>query len=118
MLSRWKSIDGSITRFAHRKPSLQISIDRNDQVSLALAKMTVYDRPYALSTSSKNDAINSAGRYIGCPSEMCSSAAAAAADVILGVVVVVVGIVVVVVIVETPPADGRRTIDGSPLAPV
>jgi hypothetical protein len=69
--SRWKSIDGSKTRFAHRKPSSQISIDRNDRVRLALAKTTVYDRPYALSTSSKNDAIDSAGRYIGRASEMC-----------------------------------------------
>ncbi len=31
------------------------------------------------------------------------------------VVVVVVGIVVIVVVAETPPADGRRPIDGSPL---
>ncbi len=68
--------------------------------------MTFYDQPYALSTSSKNDANDSAGRYIGRASEMCSSAVAAAADVIVGVVVVVVGIVIVVVIVETPPADG------------
>ncbi len=34
------------------------------------------------------------------------------------VVVVVVGIVVIVVVAETPPADRRRPIDGSPLAPV
>ena len=34
------------------------------------------------------------------------------------VVVVVVGIVAIVVIAETPPADGRRPIDSSPLAPV
>jgi hypothetical protein len=116
--SRWKSIDGSKTCFTHCKPSLQISIDRNDQVRLALAKMMVYDLPYALLTSSKNNAIDSAGRYISHAREMCSLAAAAAADAIVGVVVVVVGIVVVVVIIETPPADRRRTIDGSPLAPV
>jgi hypothetical protein len=104
--SRWKSIDGSKTRFAHRKPSSQISIDRNDRVRLALAKMTVYDQPYALSTSSKNDAINSVGRYIGCASKMCRLATAAATDVIVGVVVVIVGIVIVVIIVETPSSDG------------
>jgi hypothetical protein len=34
------------------------------------------------------------------------------------VVVVVVSIVLIVVIAETPPADGRRPIDRSPLAPV
>ncbi len=80
--------------------------------------MTVYDQPYALLTSSKNDAIDSAGRYISRASEMCRSAAAAVADVIVGVVVVVVSIVVVVIIMETPPMEGRRPIDDSPLAPV
>ncbi len=49
---------------------------------------------------------------------MCSLAVAAVADVIISVVVIVVGIIVVVIIVETPPADGQRMIDGSPLAPV
>jgi hypothetical protein len=116
--SRWKSIDRSKTRFAHRKPSLQISIDRKDQVRLAMAKMMVYNRPYALLTSSKDNAINSAGGYIGRASKMCRLAVTAAADVIVGVIVVVVGIVVIVVIVETPPADGQRPINGLPLAPV
>jgi hypothetical protein len=113
--SRWKSIDGSKTCFAHCKPLLQISIYRNDQVHLALAKMTVYDQRYALSTSSKNNTVDSAGRYISCASKMCRLAAAAAADVIVSVVVIVIGIVVVVVIVETPPADGQRLINSSPL---
>jgi hypothetical protein len=82
------------------------------------AMSNVYDQPYALSTSSKKDAINSAGRYIGRASKMCRLAVTAAADVIVGVIVIVVGIVVVVVVVaETPPADGRRPIDGLPLTP-
>jgi hypothetical protein len=40
-LSRWKLIDGRKTCFAHHKPSLQIGIDRNDEVHLSLAKMTM-----------------------------------------------------------------------------
>ncbi len=82
------------------------------------ATSAVYNQPYALSTSSKNNAIDSAGRYIGHASKMCRSAAATAADVIVSFVVIVIGIVIVVVIVKTPPADGRQLIDGSPLAPV
>jgi hypothetical protein len=82
------------------------------------ATSAVYDQPYALLTSSKNDSINSVGRYIGCMSEMCRLAAAAAADVIVGVIVVVIGIVVIVNVVETPPADGQWPINDLPLAPV
>jgi hypothetical protein len=63
-----------------------------------------YNQPYALLTSSKNNATDCVGRYIGHATNMCKSTTAAAADVVVGVIIIVIGIVVIIV-VETPPAD-------------